>query len=214
MKQSLAAFAKLDAREEDQELSANLSNLIADTVRVVQTKEEISPEEFGKQLQVACPLFTERELQDEAEAVARIRNATRATLETTKSPEKRVDHVVRARVHIAEMLESLLVAGRAVFITCTHACNGRSKFLYEGSATGPTKHSSATDLEGCVEGLTDHPRRKKCVHCGEERPLWNYTTDRGARDGHSSACHRCEAKRVQQYQNQLGGANEALERPE
>ena len=45
----LTAFARLDEREEDLALAADLSNLIADVARVAQTESEMSPEQRADQ---------------------------------------------------------------------------------------------------------------------------------------------------------------------
>lgn len=113
------------------------------------------------------------------------------------------DHAVQSLIRTVEMLESLLSDGRAVLVvkgdgdymaSCSpgrHAVEDRRKARY----------SAAETLEGAIEGLTDHVRRKVCIRqeCpvgGRPQPLWRFTPDKDAADGRSSACKSCESKRV------------------
>jgi hypothetical protein len=94
---------------------------------------------------------------------------------------------------IAAWLDELLVAGKTVML-------GRDEDgHYHGSAD--RKHSSATSLEGMIEGLTDHPRMKTCSQgancCGGNptHPLWAFRIDANAADGHAKTCRACDARK-------------------
>jgi hypothetical protein len=159
-----AACARLDEREEDRALLAELGKLLEDVTRIVAQREaDISPEEFEIRVRETYPLFPEADSQDAHDVKMTWESAR------TKSPENRTDHFVHGRLHIVEMLEDLLAAGRIVLIS-------RSSFDYEASVSGPTKYSIAKTLEGCIEGLTDNPRTKicsrpECQYKGQPKPL-------------------------------------------
>jgi hypothetical protein len=55
----VAAFAKLDEREEDRALAKELGALIANVTSRVAREAEISPDEFENRLREAYPLFAE-----------------------------------------------------------------------------------------------------------------------------------------------------------
>lgn len=103
-----STFARLvKMREEDRALADKLFKLIAEVVPIVAQEEaDVSPEESENRMREECPLFTEADLQDEADEAKRIRNAPLA--KWAKSPENRVDHYVQGRLHIVEMFEDLL----------------------------------------------------------------------------------------------------------
>jgi hypothetical protein len=105
-----------------------------------------------------------------------------------------MDHIVTARLHTVEMLEDLLAVGRTVLI------NIGPEGEYQGSAD--RRSSRAITLEDCVEQLTDHPRMKVCLRAdcltrpGQPISLSNFGNDNDSRDGRSSVCRKCEAKRI------------------
>lgn len=105
-----------------------------------------------------------------------------------------MDHLTNSRLHIAAMLEQLLASGRVVLISKD------DEHEYTASAS-PNRHSAASTLEGVIEELTDHPRRKVCLRpdCssgGAPKPLWCFGADRDSADGHGGVCKNCEAKRI------------------
>jgi hypothetical protein len=181
----VAAFAKLDEREEDRALAKELGALIANVTSRVAREAEISPDEFENRLREAYPLFAET-----ADGPDLIRNAASSRSIWPKPPECRVDRSVQTRLHIVEMLENLLAAGRVVLIS-------RTAHTYDASISGPSKNSTASTLEDSIEGLTDHPRTKVClrVDCeskGRPRPIWAFPS---TKEGHGSVCNQCESTR-------------------
>ena len=108
------------------------------------------------------------------------------------------DHFVAARLHIVEMLESLLSDGRTVMLSQVdgvyEADCSAGRHAVEVRRRG--RNSSATSLEGAIEGLTDAPREKCCAACGQTKRLWAFGPDKDAADGHTAACKACEAKRI------------------
>jgi hypothetical protein len=111
-----------------------------------------------------------------------------------------MNHCVVARLHIVEMLEDFLAANRTVLISRIIDEKGHPE--YDASISGAARwFGTASTLEGCIERLTDHPRKKVCLRTdcfykGEATHLDCFGADADSADGHAGVCHRCEAKRI------------------
>lgn len=114
--------------------------------------------------------------------------------------------------HIVSMLEKLLGERKVILISKGEDGD------YSGSAS--RRMSTATTLEGCIEELTDHPRRKvclrkECVSAGKPKPLWCFGPDKDSKDRHAAVCKACEATRVGRIgKKRKKIADEPKEKPE
>src|SRR5947209_5313669 len=117
------------------------------------------------------------------------------------------DHEVLGRLHIVEMIESLVTDEGACLMIGRDPDNGggsrKATRDYSVSAWNGRmrKHGVASTLEGAIEACTPHPRMKICLRedcksAGQPKSLWCFGPDRDSADGHAGVCRECEAKRI------------------
>lgn len=96
-----------------------------------------------------------------------------------------------SQLNVAETLDSLLTPGRNLWISKDSDGEYSATITRPNVSTGPV-----STLEGVLDELTPNPRRKLCLHCKANKPLWRFGPDSDSKDGHAGVCKECETKRI------------------